>query len=55
MVIPSNGTRILYVGMYLTDTSSREAAEELYAVILKGDDLQVDMEATAKRRQTLAG
>ncbi len=34
---------------------SREAAEEVYAVILKGDDLQVDMEATAKRRQTIVG
>ncbi len=33
---------------------SREAAKELYAVTLNGEDLQVDIDATAKRRQTLA-
>jgi len=34
---------------------SREAGEDLYGVIFKGDDLQVDTEATAKRREMLAG
>jgi N-methylhydantoinase B len=34
---------------------SRKAGEDVYGVIFKGDDLQLDQEATAIRRKSLAG